>query len=119
MGVSVGGGDIIFKILMNFEQFVIEKIVILGAKLLSSFYLPFNFVCTFLAFNEVNSKNTLFYLFLFLNFLLVRKIGPELTSLPVLFFVGGTPPQCGLMRWCVGPHLGSKPANPKPLKQSG
>ena len=50
-------------------------------------------------------------------FFLVRKIGPELTSVTVFFyFVGGSPPQHGLMSG-VGPHPGSKPANPR-AKQS-
>ena len=49
---------------------------------------------------------------------LVRKIRPELTSVPIFFyFVCEMPPQHGWMSG-VGPHPGSKPANPGPPKQS-
>ena len=51
-------------------------------------------------------------------FLLVKKIGPELTSVLIfLYFVCGMPPRHGLMIG-VGPRLGSKPENPGPSKQS-
>ena len=43
-------------------------------------------------------------------FVCVRKIGPELTSVPIfLYCVCGTPPQHGL-------NSGSEPVNPRPLK---
>ena len=43
----------------------------------------------------------------------VKKVGLELISLPIfLYFVCGSPPQHGLMSSVVGPHSGSKPANP-------
>ena len=46
------------------------------------------------------------------------KIGPELTSVPIfLFFICGMLSQHGLTRG-VGPHLGSEPENPGPLKWS-
>ena len=50
---------------------------------------------------------------------LVRKIGPELTSVPVfLNFVCGTPPQHGLMSLCPGSVPESEPVNPRLLKWS-
>uniref|UniRef100_A0A5F5PX68 cysteine--tRNA ligase n=1 Tax=Equus caballus TaxID=9796 RepID=A0A5F5PX68_HORSE len=49
----------------------------------------------------------------FLLFLWGRKIGPELTSVPILlYFICGSPPQHGLMSGALSPHPGSKPANP-------
>ena len=44
---------------------------------------------------------------------LVRKIGPELTSVPIFpYFICGTPPHHGLMSgvgWCLGSEPVSKP----------
>ena len=54
-----------------------------------------------------------------LLFFLVRKIVHELTSvasLPLFFMWGAT--VAWLDEWDVGPHPGSKPANPRPPKQS-
>ena len=49
----------------------------------------------------------------------MRKIAPELTSAPVVFyFICGTLPQHGLMSSVVGPSLGSKPTHPGVLKWS-
>ena len=51
-------------------------------------------------------------------FFLVRKIGPELTSVAVfLYFMWGAA-TAWLDEQCGGPRLGSKPANPGPLKWS-
>ena len=61
---------------------------------------------------------TLLLKFIYLFIFLVRKIGPELTSVPVfLHFVCGLLPQHGLMRG-VGPHLVCEPTNTGLLKQS-
>ena len=57
----------------------------------------------------------LFHLFIFL----VWKIGPELTSVPIfLYSVRGTLQTAWLDEQCIGPCLGSKPANPGPPKGS-
>ena len=46
--------------------------------------------------------------------LFLRKIGPELTSVPFfLYFICGTPTTAWLDKWCVGLHLGSAPAKPQ------
>ena len=56
----------------------------------------------------MGSPYTLFFL---------RKTGPGLTSVPIfLYFICGTPVTAWLDKWCAGPHLGSKLANPGPLK---
>ena len=50
---------------------------------------------------------------------LLRKIGPELTSMPIfLYFICGMPATAWLDKWCIGPHLGSDLVNPGPLKWS-
>ena len=50
---------------------------------------------------------------------LLRKPGPELTSVPIfLYFICETPTTTWLEKQCVGPHLGSKPANPGPPEQN-
>ena len=54
------------------------------------------------------------YLFMYL-----RKISPELTSVPIfLYFVCGTPATAWLDERCGSLHLGSKPANPGLPKRS-
>ena len=69
-----------------------------GVPLLSCLFFPPLFFCWF----EV----------IYIFFLLMRKVGPELTSVSVfLCFTCGTPPQHGLMS-SVGPHPGSECANP-------
>ena len=51
-------------------------------------------------------------------FFFLRKIGPELTSVPIfLYFICETPATAWLDKWYVGPHLGSEPANPRLLKR--
>ena len=58
-------------------------------------------------------------MFLSSSFFLLRKIGPELTSVPIfLYFIRGMPVTAWLDKWCVGLHLGSELTNPGPLKQS-
>ena len=58
-------------------------------------------------------KNNIFTTFLFL-----RKIGPELTSMPTfLYFMCRMPVTAWIDKWCIGPHLGPELANPGP--QSG
>ena len=53
----------------------------------------------------------LFFIILFVFLFFVRKIRPELTSVPIfLYFVCGMPPQHGLMSG-VGLNLGSEPVN--------
>ena len=50
---------------------------------------------------------------------LLRKFGPELTSVPIfLYFIYGMPATAWLHKWCLGPLLGSKPLNPGQLKRS-
>ena len=45
---------------------------------------------------------------------LLRKLGPELTSMPIfLYFICGMPTTTWLDKWRVGPSLGSEPANPR------
>ena len=45
----------------------------------------------------------------------MRKSGPELASMPIfLYFIW----DAWFDERCVGPRLGSEPANPRPLKQS-
>ena len=52
-----------------------------------------------------------------LVFFFLRKIGPELTSVPVfLYFICGTPATAWLDKWSQRPYPGSKPANPGPPK---
>ena len=52
-------------------------------------------------------------LFLFL----LRKPGPELTSVPIfLYFICGMPATAWLDKRCIGPHLGSELVNPGPPK---
>ena len=71
---------------------------------------PYSLTTTLLLSDEASSS---LFLFLFL----LRKICPELTSVPIfLYFVCGTLPQHGLMN--VRPCPGSKPMNPGPPKQS-
>ena len=55
-----------------------------------------------------------------LFFFLLRKISPELTAAATIFlyFICGTPATAWLSKCCVGPHLGSGPSNPRPLKQN-
>ena len=54
----------------------------------------------------------------FLKKMLVRKIGPELTSLPIfLYFMWGTA-TVWLDEQCVGLHPASEPENPRPPKWS-
>ena len=54
-----------------------------------------------------------------LLFFLLRKISPELTSVPIfLYVIQGTPATAWLDKQCVGPHLGSEPMNPGLLKQN-
>ena len=44
---------------------------------------------------------------------LLRKIGPELTSMPTtLYFICGTPATAWFDKQCVGPCLGSESVNP-------
>ena len=48
---------------------------------------------------------------------LLRKIGPELTSVSIfLYFICETPTTAWLDAPCTGPHLGSELANPGLLK---
>ena len=52
-------------------------------------------------------------------FSFLRKIGPELTSVPMfLYYICGTPTTAWLDKRCVGPHLGSELASPRPWKLS-
>ena len=49
----------------------------------------------------------------------LRKIGPELTSVPIfLHFICGTPATAWRDNRCIGLCLGSELANPGPPKQS-
>ena len=45
---------------------------------------------------------------------LLRKTSPELTSVPISSILCEMPATAWLDKWCVGPHLGSKLANPGP-----
>ena len=48
-----------------------------------------------------------------INFIFLRKISPELTSMPIfLCIICGTPATAWIDKCCIGPHLGTKPANP-------
>ena len=45
--------------------------------------------------------------------LFLRKIGPELMSVPIfLYFICGTPDTAWLNKWYIGPCLGSEPVKP-------
>ena len=49
--------------------------------------------------------------------LFAEEGGPEPTSAPIfLYFICGTPATAWPDKHCVGPHPGSKPANPGPPK---
>ena len=53
------------------------------------------------------------------GFFLVRKIGPKLTAVPIfLYFLYVGCCTTWLDEQCAGPHLGSEPAKPRPLKRS-
>ena len=59
------------------------------------------------------------WFFVFWGFFLLRKTSPELTPVLIfLYFICGTPAMAWLDKWCVGPHLGSEPANPGLWKQN-
>ena len=52
-------------------------------------------------------------------FFILRKIIPELTSVPIfLYFISGTPGTAWLDKWCLDLCLASELANPGPPKQS-
>ena len=50
---------------------------------------------------------------------LVRKVAPELTSVPVLlYYCLWDASTAWLDEWAPGPHPGSKPENPRPPKRA-
>ena len=54
-----------------------------------------------------------------IDFFFLRKIIPELTSVPIfLYFICGAPTTVWLDKQCVGPCLGSELVNPRPPKGS-
>ena len=66
--------------------------------------------CTWLAYNRelVNFILNLFFFFF------LRKTGPELTSVPILYFIWGTPATAWPDKWCARPHPGSESGKPTP-----
>ena len=49
---------------------------------------------------------------------LLRKMGPELTSVPIfLYCICGMPATAWLDKRCIGPYSGSEPVNPRLPKQ--
>ena len=71
-------------------------------------------------YSYVSSRNLSYHIFYVdIRFFFLRKIGPELTSMPIfLHFICGTPATAWLDKRCVGLYPGSEPANPKLPKQN-